>query len=205
MLLFLLFLLLETCEMTNSNAAVASAVPRVTISPAELLMRLSDLKGAKIVTLTMRTSVSMLKKSRADKTPCPFGEVSKRSVCQVMLGTDYEKGVNNRRDKEGSDRDFQVAEHQWATRCEKPVLSQNAAGTQTYVNVRVLKTLEVNYFEDGNPIDKEDLDLANYGPKRSESSRQGVDDQIIWRMPKIFPECSIESYKSDGVEVLIGV
>jgi hypothetical protein len=200
----LLSLLLEIDAMTNVSN-VASAVPRVTISPAELLMRLSDLKGAKIVTLTMRTSVSMLKKSRADKTPCPFGEISKRSVCQVMLGTDYENGVNNRRDKEGSARDFQVAEHQWATRCEKPVLSQNAAGTQTYANVRVLKTLEVNYFEDGKPIAKEDLDLENYGPKRSEASRQGVDDPVIWRMPKVFPECSIESYKSDGVEVLIGV
>jgi hypothetical protein len=202
----LLFLFIDA--MTNvSNAAVVSQVPRVTISPAELLMRLSDLKGAKIVTLTMRTSVKLLKKSRADKTPCPYGEITKRSVCQVMLGTDYENGVNNRRVKEQPQTatQFEAAAHQWATRCEKPVLSQNAAGTQTYANVRVLKTFEVSYFEDGQPIAKEDIDLENYGPKRSESSRQDVSDPVVWRMPKVFPECSIESYKSDGVEVLIGV
>lgn len=188
--------------MTNSKTTIASAVKRV-ITPVELLMRLSEVKSAKIMTLVMVTPVKMLKKSRADKTPCPYGEITKRSVCQVMIGTDYETGVNTRRDKEGSDKTFEAAPHQWADRTEKPVLSQNKAGTQTYANVRVLKALSTEYMEDGVTVEKDALDLENYGPKRSDSSRQGTEDEVIWRMPKIYPECSIESYKSDGVEVIV--
>jgi hypothetical protein len=188
-------------KMKITHAAVASTVQRIT--PVELLMRLSQLKGAKIMTVVMLTSVKMLKKHRDTKEPCPYGEITKRSVCQVMAGTDYENGVNNRRDKEGSDRTFEAAPHQWAAHTEKPVVSQNKAGTQSYANLRVLKSISVEYLMDGVVIDKDDLDLDGYGPKKSESSRQGTDDVVIWRMPKIYPECSIESYKSDGVEVLI--
>jgi hypothetical protein len=199
MLLFLLFLLLETCEMTNSNAAVASAVPRVVVTPAELMARVSEIKASTIVGVTLNTEVQLLKRHRDTKEPCVYGPITKRTVMSCAFGTDYERGVNRRLDKEGSDPSFEAAPHQWADRVEdKPAICTNKAGDTFYANLRVLGVQSVEYLQDGKPIDA--AELADYLPKKSTSSRQGTEDQIIWRTVKF---TSFESVRANGVELVV--
>jgi hypothetical protein len=202
----LLFLLLEIDAMTNvSNAAVASAVPRVVVTPAELLERVAQVKASTITNVTTVTEVTMLKKHRVTKEPCVYGEITKRTVMSVMFGTDYENGVNNRREKEGSERTFEAEPHRWADRVDgKPAICMNKAGDQSYANLRVLSVQSVEYLHDGVVIDKDDLDLDGFGPKNAvDSGRQQVEDAVIWRTVKLAPACSFESIRANGVELVV--
>ena len=187
--------------MTDST--VASAVPRVTVTPADLAERVAQVGEASVASVTILTEVSMLKKHRVTKEPCPYGQVVKRTVMNVMFGTNYENGVNNRREKEGSSRTFEAMPHQWADHVDgKPAIVLNKAGDQSYANLRVLKVYSVQYLLDGVPVDEDALDLDGYGPKKSESSRQGVEDTVIWRTVKLAPQCSFESIRTNGVELV---
>lgn len=169
------------------------------ITPKELLNRFQEVKQATILTVVMNTEVKLLKKNRETGEPCPYVGVRKKTTCQAMVGTDYENGVNNRREKEGIDSNFEAAPHQWADRTEKPVISTNKTGDQYYANLRVLKTLDVQYECDGKEFDRELI--RDFEPKKSPSSRQGVEDEVIWRMPKVYPACSIEKIKYSGEEI----
>lgn len=170
-----------------------------TITPLELKKRLEEVKGSKIITVTMNTELKLLKKSRDTKEPCPYVGVRKRTRAKVMVGTDYENGVNNTREREGNERTFEAQKHSWADRTDKPVISTNKAGNQTYANLRVLETYEVEYTADGKAISEEDI--APFKKKQSKPKNQGTEKPIIWNMPFIFPKCSIESYVSDGETV----
>lgn len=167
------------------------------ITPAELLNRFREVKQATILTVVMSTEVKLLKKSKKDGRPCPYVGVRKRTTCQAMIGTNYENGVNNRREKEGLKRDFEAEEHSWATHTDDPVIS--VKGDQYYANMRIRKTLDVQYVCDGKKFDRELL--REFEPKKSTSSRQGVKDEVIWRMPKVYPACSIEKIKYSGEEI----
>jgi len=189
--------------MTTST--VASAVPRVVVTPQELAERVAQVKASTIVGVTTLTSVKMLKKHRDTKEPCPYGEITKRTVMNVMFGTDYAKGVDNRRVKEGKAADFVVAPHQWADHVDgKPAIVVNKAGDQSYANCRVLGVQSVEYLQDGVVVDKDDLDLAGYGPKKSkEGARQNVEDAVIWRTVKLAPLCSFEAVRANGQELVV--
>lgn len=193
--------------MTNvSNAAVTSAVPRVVVTPAELLERVAQVKSSTIVSVVILTEVKMLKKHRDTKEPCLYGEITKRTVMNVMFGTDYSNAVDNRRVKEGGSADFDVAPHQWADRVDgKPAICQNKAGDQSYANLRVLSVSSVEYLEDGVVIDADDqLDLDGFGPKKpADSGRQQVEEAVIWRTVKLAPECSFESIRANGIELSV--
>ena len=189
--------------MTNST--VASSVPRVTVTPAELAQRVAQVKASTIVSVVILTDVKMLKKHRDTKLPCPYGEITKRSVMSVMLGTDYSNAVDNRRVKEGGEADFEVAPHQWADHVDgKPAIVTNKAGDQSYANLRVLNVSSVEYLQDGEAVDVDALDLAGFGPKKpADSGRQQVEDAVIWRTAKLAPLCSFESLRANGQELVV--
>lgn len=170
-----------------------------TITPQELLKRFSEVKGSKIITVTMDTEAKLLKRNRDTKEPCPYAGVRKRTRCKVIVGSDYENGVNNTREREGNERTFEAQKHSWADRTDKPVISTNKAGDQTYANLRVLETYEVEYTADGKAIEKDEL--VPFLPKESPPKNQGTEKPTIWNMPKIYPACSVESYVSDGETV----
>jgi len=191
--------------MTNST--VASAVPRVVVTPQELAERVADVGTSTIVGVTTVTEVKMLKKHRDTKEPCPYGRISKRTVMTVMFGTDYENGVNNRRVKEQPQTatHFDAAPHQWAEHVDgQPAIVLNKAGDQSYANCRVLSVQSIEYLMDGEPIDKDTLDLDGYGPaKGQEGARQNVDNPVVWRNVKLAPACSFETIRANGVELVV--
>lgn len=185
--------------MTN-----VSEVQRVVVSPDELAERVAQVQASTIATVVTVTDVKMLKKHRDTKMPCPYGDITKRTVMNVMFGTDYENGVNNRREKEGSERTFEAEPHRWADRIEgKPAVCMNKANDQSYANLRVLSVTSVEYLHDGVFVDEADLDLDGYGPKKSKSNRQGVEDAVIWRTVKLAPACSFDSVRANGVELVV--
>jgi len=170
--------------------------PDQIINPKELLDRMSQVKGSKIITVVMHTEVKLNKKHRETKEPCPYTGVMKTSRCKVMIGTDYQGGVNNRREKEGEEKDFEAQPHAWASRTDKPVISTNKAGDQYYANMRVLESYETSYTYNGKEVEREDL--RPYQTPRKKPVNQGVEDPVEWRMPKIYPACSVASIKTDG-------
>lgn len=172
-----------------------------TITPEELTKRFSEVKGSKILTVVMNTEVKLLKKSRDTKEPCPYQGVRKRTRAKIIVGSEYEKGVNTRLQKEGKEADFEAQEHAWEVKTDKPIIGTNKAGDQLYLNARIQDSYETEYIVDGNVIDKEEL--APYMSKPKPPQNQGTDKPILWRTLKLFPSCSIESYKSDGVEVQV--
>ncbi len=192
---------------TLSNAAVTSAVPRVTVTPVELAQRVAQVKASTIVSVVILTAVKMLKKHRDTKQACPYGEITKRTVMTAMVGTDYSNAVDNRRVKEGGEADVEVAPHQWADHVDgKPAIVTNKAGDQSYANLRVLNVSSVEYLQDGAAVDADSLDLDGYGPKKpADSGRQMVDDAVIWRTVKLAPLCSFESMRANGQELVVGV
>lgn len=174
------------------------------ITPEELLKRVGEISASTIASVTINTPVKMLKKHRETGEPCPFKNVTKRSVMTGMFGTNYELGVNRRRAKEASEANFEAAPHQWADHVEeKASIVTNKAGDKWYANLRVLRVLSVQYFEDGIPIDEDELDLEGYGPKKSTSSRQGTKDMVIWRTVSLAPVSSFESIRANGQEIVI--
>lgn len=170
-----------------------------TITPLELQKRLEEVKGSKIITVVMNTEVKLLKKSRDTKEPCPYVGVRKRTRAKVILGSDYQKGVNTRLSKEGKDADFESQEHSWEVSTDKPIIGTNKAGDQFYANVRIQDTYETEYIIDGKPISEEELAL--FMRAKSKPKNQGTDDPVVWRTLKLQPTCSIESYVSDGEQV----
>lgn len=171
--------------------------PDQVITPQELLHRLGEVRGSKIITLVMKTEFKLLKKDRDTKEPCPFREVTKITRCKAMIGTNYENGQNNIREKEGLERDFVAQPHSYADtdHDEKPVVAKHRSKDQWYMNARVTKVYETEYAADGKPVSRDEL--RRFEPKKT--SRPGVQ----WRMPKVFPECSIEFIKTDGQVIKI--
>lgn len=144
-----------------------------------------------IATLTTCTIPAMVKKDRETKQPNPFiGRVLKRSkVNGIVGGWNYASAVNRQRLREANPQtvaeveavpDFEALPRSWGTRVPNSGLVQH--GNKYYVELKVERSLETTYLIDGQPAtDKQLEELKKFLPKKSESTRQGVEKQIILR------------------------
>jgi len=111
------------------------------------------------------------------------GRIRKRSYAQIVLGGSYENAVNKAIVKEGIENGkreveyFEPLPRKWGVRIDGTPLVEHKG--KTYVEARVLKVLKTEYFFDGNPVDKTDIDRFLLPHK--EGVRQGLDNPIIWR------------------------
>ena len=168
------------------------------ITRKQLLEMLQSCKAADIVTVVMKTNVKLVKKSRVTKEPTPYKVAHKTTRCKAMLGTDYERGVNNQRCREDKEQSFEVQPHAWADRTDDRCVSTNKEGTQYYANLRVLDTYESVVVADGNHQMSKD-ELLEFGPApKKKPENQGIEKPVIWNMPKVYPECSIQSITAHG-------
>ena len=172
--------------------------PDQIINPKELLDRMSQVKGSKIITVVMLTEVQLLKKHRGTKEPCPYQAVTKRTRCKVMIGTEYEKGVNNFQEKNGSERDFVAQAHSYADtdHDEKPVIAKHRTKEQWYMNSRVTEVYETELYADGNLVEKDVV--KDYMPIRKPRPEGKSDPRGQWKSVNLFPKCSVEQIKTDG-------
>ena len=109
-------------------------------------------------------------------------KILKRSRVNGVLGYNYENSVNNQREREGKDSDFQQEERRWGVRLDRVWVSHKG---ELYFTVKVERSLEEpRYFtESGVELSRDEV--KPYLPKKSKSSRQGTDKEIIHREYKL--------------------
>lgn len=160
---------------------------RTAITKEDLVqvMTESESRGTTFVSFEAETDARCVKKNRETGEPRPEewgAKILKRSRVNGVLGYDYENSVNNQRSREGKDSDFQKEERRWGVRLDRVWVSHKG---ELYFTIKVERSLESpRYFtESGVEIPAEDV--KPYLPKKSSSSRQGTDKEIIHREYKL--------------------
>lgn len=154
---------------------------RITVGKLkELLLGLRP--GANIVTIETGTIDFMNKGGKGGMPVNPFlGEVTKFSTVNCQVQSDYENAVNAQRNREGKQADFVAQAPLWGKRIGRTCVVEHK-GT-FYLAYRALRCLTVTYRNrKGYPIAK--ADIAPWFKKKGKS-RQGTDNEIIWRKPKL--------------------
>ena len=134
-------------------------------------------------TIYTRTQPKLLKKHRIDKGACPHDVVVKIANVQLQIDVDYESCVNAQRAREGKAADFEVKPRQWGKNVGGSLIEHKG---NFYLELPSRKCL-LSYYEDGegNPIEGEALEyLKGFLPTKS-ASRQGLENEIVWRTYKL--------------------
>jgi hypothetical protein len=154
---------------------------------------LQSISGSRIVSLRTKTQVKLNKKSRVTGAACPYVDgVSKLSVKNCIIGTDYANSVNNQLAREDKIGDFQP-EKLWkgkGRRISKFLVEHTESG-QNYLailpktdanNCNITKSVYVNNTT-GLEINPENL--KDFLPPYNESSSQGTEKTIHWEVIKL--------------------
>jgi|GEM_PF-2882154 len=150
-----------------------------TISLEKLEEMLMGLEGqrANIVTIQTVTPLDMR------KTDNPYiGRVFKVATVNCQIQSDYENAVNNRRAKEGKPADFVAQVRTWGTRVGKSCVVEHKG--EKYLAYRALRCLKTK-LQDGQGRFVSPEVVAPFVPQKSKPKKQGLDDVIIWRTPKL--------------------
>lgn len=143
----------------------------------------SLVNGASFISLDTET-IPVLKGGKANPHK---GRVTKRMIgAQVMVFQNkntngYENMVNRRLTAEGKDpSSFQLGPRSWGERIENlPVIRHVKDGTtKFYVEVIFLVPGKVQYFLDGQPIDKADVQGLD---SKEEGEQGGLDNKVVIR------------------------
>ena len=147
------------------------------ISQKELINLLNEnWRGSEFVSIITETEPKMR------KTDNPyFNDVVKHKEYTVNIGYSYKNAVNNRREKEGNDRNFESEQRKWGQRVPKTPFVEHKGNY--YLDTRILRSGDEAYFDkEGNEISKKDLEPFMY---KSKSSRQGTENPVIVRNFKL--------------------
>lgn len=120
------------------------------ISIMGLVELLSKIERQTFCNIVKETKVKM------NKTDNPYyNQIIKKSVENVMIGTTYEDRVNNNREKEGKERDFEVSENKVGKHRSKVIL-YNDNTKKYYLQYERFNEVKpsVEYLFDGNEIEK---------------------------------------------------
>lgn len=139
------------------------------ITTAEMIEMVRNQNGCTFATIKTNTDPK-------PKKSCPFNKVEKISHLNVMIGFNYENAVNNQRSREEVEAEFKAAPRRWGKRVDLKTVEHNG---KTYLTTATLNHYSTEYKADGNPIPSEAI--AMHLPKKSTSSRQDVEKQIVYR------------------------
>jgi hypothetical protein len=133
------------------------------------------------------------KKKNPNPTPNPYYESGIRNVSrkyQINIGfNDYEKLVNDRREKEGLDRDFEQ-EDNWFEVLSTSLVTDKKTNSKFYLRYQRTdkSTLETEYKFEGNEIERQ-LFESFLVKSNSDYSNQGVNNTLK------FEVCNLENIK----------
>lgn len=187
------------------------------INRTELLNLLFSVKGAKIVTITTKTTPRLI-----GGKSCPYNGVEKIAVVNGVINYSYENAVNNQRTREGKEQDFQSQARAWGkqlftdntnSRTQKrlipfvikkwnnDVISQDEFASipqnEIYLNIKVERSLDYKYMLNGVEVDKSEVN--GYLP-RPTSNTQDLDKEV---MPRNYLITNITDITIDGVSYKI--
>ena len=141
------------------------------INHSTLLALLAEIRGATFATIITET-VPKLK-----KTGNTLGHVRKVSRVNVCLGFQYEANVNRQLGREAQEADFIAANRPWGTKVTPMIVEHK---NRFYLETKVEKSLDSQYIdEDGKEIPF--ALVEPFLPKRSKSTRQGTEKEILVR------------------------
>jgi len=142
------------------------------ITTGELLALLNSVRGATFATIITKTD------ARLRKTGNTLGPVFKVSRVNVTLGFQYDNAVNRQRSRENNvPADFESAPRAWGEKIS-PMLVQHKG--KIYLETKVEKALGHEY-QNGKGESLSQDDVAPFLPKRSTSSRQKTEKEILVR------------------------
>ena len=163
----------------------------IEITKAELLNKLMLIEGHTFANVVTETVVRMNKKGN------PYhNQIIKRTKRNYSIGNEYEKRVNNNEKKEGMEGNFSASENRVGVHVTKCVLYNEKHDTY-YLQLEPyeeIKPNSVEYFFEGNPIDK--MLFQDYLVKVSESKKQQQEKKVLIISTKID---SIKSISMEGV------
>ena len=140
--------------------------------------------------------------ARLKKTGNPFGDCTKQSHVNGILGYIYENSVNNQREREakanGTEAEKFVAQpRKWGVRLNRAFVLHNG---HLYITVKVERSLEPpRYFDEkGNELSKEQVEP--FLPKQYKSTTQDLEKEVITRD---YGMNSFDSIKVNGIDYLI--
>ena len=161
---------------TKPQTLLTDAQKTVVLTKQAIVDLLKESKGAKIVTLITQTEPKMR------KTDNPYiGKVIKVSRVNGMIGWNYSNSVNNQREREGMEADFQAKPRHWGERIEGTPLVEHKGNY--YIELKVERSLGHSYqFTDGTPLTDEQVEeLQGFMPKPRKPQTQQTDKTIILR------------------------
>ena len=145
----------------------------LTIPRGNMITLLNEVERPTFVHLVTETKVRMNKKGN------PYHEqIVKCLSSNFYIGSEYEKRVNNNREKEGVETDFVSSPLSGKNHISKCVLTDTKTQTKFYVMCEWFKRSypKVEYKYNGNSIDKQMFE--SYLVKRKESEKQQIENKV---------------------------
>lgn len=145
----------------------------LTIPRSNMITLLNEVERPTFVHLVTETKVRMNKKGN------PYHEqIVKCLSSNFYIGSEYEKRVNNNREKEGVETDFVSSPLSGKEHISKCVLTDTKTQTKFYVMCEWFKRSypKVEYKYNGNSIDKQMFE--SYLVKRKESEKQQIENKV---------------------------
>lgn len=163
----------------------------VFLTPEQFVKAIMEQKGATAVSFQSVTD------ARLKKTGNPLNlPVLKVSEVNGMIGYNYENSVNNQKEREGQERDFDAAPRQWGNRIHPCVVEHKG---EFYITVKVERTLAAPRYIDDLGTELDAVEVKPFLPSKG-ASRQGVDKEVIHREYKV---TSIRNIRWNGKRVEI--
>jgi len=116
-----------------------------------------------------------------------YGLIEKYGRMNVVIGDDYEKGVQRKADNEDIDVKFVAQPLKWGQHYKDSKFVIEHKGN-FYLQCRILKSHDVEYrwIESGTPLtEAEVVEMKKFFPPKKEGSRQPAKDKVIYRTVKV--------------------
>lgn len=152
----------------------------------DLIKYIQSLTEEAAIVITTETEVKMNKKDvETKKTLNPYLGAIRRAVQIVKVNPNYQCEVNDRRQEEGKDTDFEASSRKWGTSLGNGIVEKN---DKIYVSYIPVQTVESSYEFQGEEISYKEL--ARFIPEKKSSGNQGVENEVQFRV------IAIENIKS---------
>lgn len=143
----------------------------------EIIDTIAKLDKPTLARMITRTEVKMNKKDVATKSiPNPYVGAVKVTTQIVELAPKYEAAVNEQREAEGKEADFQASARKWGTNLGNGLVENNG---KIYVSFIAKEHVLNSYLFGDKVIEKSELDA--FIPPKKPNDKQGVESAITFR------------------------
>lgn len=178
-----------------TKGVVNESLDSGTMTTEQLKDYLMKIKGTTPVSVTVETTVKMLRKSRISSEPNPYQSIVKKSIINGMAGGDYGMGVMNKELAAHQDDPDYIPQFKyeplWKGKGQRisPLVVQHVDTGEYYLVIGDVKSGKSEYEADGNPVDKSKIQEYISLPSAPSAKQAAVgieaEDQKNVRYPKI--------------------